>query len=535
MVLVNVKWGKERFPDVTLDPSEPLVTFKMVLWSLTGVPPERQKILGIKGGPVADDTVLAERDDKFKVKEGQQLMLMGTADAIPEAPTEKVVFLEDIVAQGGEEAAAALVATRPSGLENLGNTCYLNSAVHFLRSAPELQARITSGGAAGGGAANPRGRVVSELSRVLTTLDGARGPPVTPLAFVHAFRTAFPQFAQASPAGVFAQQDAQECVAQLLQCVRGEITGAVEPLLEGRLTSTLACPSRPDLPATTRTDPFTHLTCHISAQTNHLHDGLEQALTERLSKRVPDAGASVGTDAGASVGTDAEHVKTTRISALPPYLTIHFVRFFWKAREAVKAKILRRVQYPLVLDVFNLCAEGLKTELGGTRERVREIVDRAVAAQTAGIDAASTTAGIDAASTTAADAMTDDTDTAATPAATPAATAAATTSAATATATAEEDAALLASLEDVPTGLYELCAVLTHQGREADGGHYVAWAKGTDGSWLKYDDDTVTPATEEQILDLAGGGDRAMAYMVLYRRKKNTLPEKKDAKGKGKA
>jgi ubiquitin carboxyl-terminal hydrolase 14 len=53
-------------------------------------------------------------------------MLMGTADAIPEAPTEKVVFLEDIVAQGGEEAAAALVATRPSGLENLGNTCYLN-------------------------------------------------------------------------------------------------------------------------------------------------------------------------------------------------------------------------------------------------------------------------------------------------------------------------------------------------------------------------------------------------------------------------
>jgi ubiquitin carboxyl-terminal hydrolase 14 len=73
MVLVNVKWGKERFPDVTLDPSEPLVTFKMVLWSLTGVPPERQKILGIKGGPVADDTVLAERDDKFKVKEGQQV------------------------------------------------------------------------------------------------------------------------------------------------------------------------------------------------------------------------------------------------------------------------------------------------------------------------------------------------------------------------------------------------------------------------------------------------------------------------------
>lgn len=32
------------------------------------------------------------------------------------------------------------------------------------------------------------------------------------------------------------------------------------------------------------------------------------------------------------------------------------------------------------------------------------------------------------------------------------------------------------------TGLYELYAVLTHKGRDADSGHYVAWTKQSDGT-----------------------------------------------------
>lgn len=51
MVLVKVKWTKEVF-DVELDESEPFLVFKMKLWSLTGVPTDRQKVLGIKGIPV---------------------------------------------------------------------------------------------------------------------------------------------------------------------------------------------------------------------------------------------------------------------------------------------------------------------------------------------------------------------------------------------------------------------------------------------------------------------------------------------------
>jgi ubiquitin carboxyl-terminal hydrolase 14 len=72
------------------------------------------------------------------------------------------------------------------------------------------------------------------------------------------------------------------------------------------------------------------------------------------------------------------------------------------------------------------------------------------------------------------------------------------------------------------TGIYELCAVLTHKGIAADGGHYVAWVKQEDGSWVLFDDDTVSPATEEDITKLngKGGAQWHMAYMCLYRTKK---------------
>ena len=76
MVRVAVKWQKNSY-DVDVDTTEPPAVFKFQLYSLTAVPPERQKIM-IKGGTLKDDTDWAKVD----LKEGQKLMMMGTADKV---------------------------------------------------------------------------------------------------------------------------------------------------------------------------------------------------------------------------------------------------------------------------------------------------------------------------------------------------------------------------------------------------------------------------------------------------------------------
>lgn len=46
---VNVKWGKEKFDAIELNTEEPPMVFKAQLFALTGVQPERQKVM-VKGG-----------------------------------------------------------------------------------------------------------------------------------------------------------------------------------------------------------------------------------------------------------------------------------------------------------------------------------------------------------------------------------------------------------------------------------------------------------------------------------------------------
>jgi ubiquitin carboxyl-terminal hydrolase 14 len=67
-----------------------------------------------------------------------------------------------------------------------------------------------------------------------------------------------------------------------------------------------------------------------------------------------------------------------------------------------------------------------------------------------------------------------------------------------------------------PAGKYKLTGVLTHKGRSADSGHYVAWTRQKDGSWVLYDDDQLITKTGEDVLALCGGGDWHMAYLLMY-------------------
>lgn len=88
---MNVKWGKELFKDVEIHLDEGVETLKLQLFSLTQVPVERQKIMGVKGGLLKDDADMTT----LGIKPGQTLMLMGTAEQLA-PPPEKVVFVEDL-------------------------------------------------------------------------------------------------------------------------------------------------------------------------------------------------------------------------------------------------------------------------------------------------------------------------------------------------------------------------------------------------------------------------------------------------------
>ena len=94
--------------------------------------------------------------------------------------------------------------------------------------------------------------------------------------------------------------------------------------------------------------------------------------------------------------------------------------------------------------------------------------------------------------------------------------------------------------------MYELQAVLTHQGRTSRSGHYVAWvrqqpyaskpvdelplaagpwlAAAEGDAWLKMDDEEVSPVCAEDVLKLSGGGDHHCAYVLVYAARRRWTP-----------
>ncbi|KAJ1482672.1 hypothetical protein T484DRAFT_2643136 [Baffinella frigidus] len=80
------------------------------------------------------------------------------------------------------------------------------------------------------------------------------------------------------------------------------------------------------------------------------------------------------------------------------------------------------------------------------------------------------------------------------------------------------------------SSVYELRAIVTHEGRSADGGHYICWVKSgirvpkqgkNDNApekyyWLHFNDDKVTLEYEEDVKNCAGSADGPIVYIALY-------------------
>lgn len=165
------------------------------------------------------------------------------------------------------------------------------------------------------------------------------------------------------------------------------------------------------------------------------------------------------------------------ISRLPAYLTVQFVRFQYKGKEGINAKVLKDIKFPIDFDAYELCTPILQEKLSVMRSKFKEIEDLKLDSEQS---AKKENEKIDAECKRTEKYWFDD------------------------------------DLGSNNSGYYTLQAVLTHKGRSSSSGHYVSWIRQNEDNWFKFDDDIVSSVTTEEILRLSGGGDWHCAYVLLY-------------------
>uniref|UniRef100_A0A4W4FF76 ubiquitinyl hydrolase 1 n=1 Tax=Electrophorus electricus TaxID=8005 RepID=A0A4W4FF76_ELEEL len=398
-----------------LNTEEPPMVFKAQLFALTGVQPERQKVM-IKGG-----TLKAVR--------------------VHSAPC--------------------------------------------LRSVPELKESLRrySGALRSSGANAPSQYITAALRDLYEAMDKTSSsvPPIILLQFLH---MAFPQFAEKGDQGQYLQQDANECWVQIMRVLQqkleplepeaqmetgGDEGGAtasgtkknfIDQFFGVEFETTMKCTESEEEEASKGTESQLQLSCFINQEVKYLATGLRLRLQEEITKFSP------------SLQRNALYTKSSRIRRLPAYLTVQMVRFFYKEKESVNAKVLKDVKFPLMLDVYELCTADLQEKMVSVRSKFKDMEDRKLEKLQQKANAPG--------------------------------------------AVKFEPFSFPDDLGSCNSGYYELQAVLTHQGRSSSSGHYVAWVRRKEDEWVKFDDDKVSVVTPEEILKLSGGGDWHIAYVLVY-------------------
>ncbi|KAL7669638.1 hypothetical protein ACOME3_010285 [Neoechinorhynchus agilis] len=206
-----------------------------------------------------------------------------------------------------------------------------------------------------------------------------------------------------------------------------------------------------------------NLSCYITRDIKYMMDGIKSKLDEHVQMSVDSIDGNGGT---------RRFHRTVRITRLPQYLIIVFMRFFYKESLGKNSKILKEVKFPHKLDVSTLCEPQLLEKIRDNRAKViRYDEDKVKFLHDAQVPMTDPCFPNDPGSNN--------------------------------------------------NAMYELVGVVTHKGRSSSTGHYVTYLNrsksGSMPCWYQYDDEMVTPISDKDIDELAGGGDWHSAYMLAYR------------------
>ncbi|XP_037482189.1 ubiquitin carboxyl-terminal hydrolase 7-like [Triticum dicoccoides] len=159
-----------------------------------------------------------------------------------------------------------------------------------------------------------------------------------------------------------------------------------------------------------------------------------------------------------SLQRDAIHINEAYINQLPRYLTVRLPRLDWQNTAQSPIKIFQKVEFPTELDMHDLCSIELKQKIQASIQALEH-------------------------------------------------------------SSMDVDHVDSSKPEKALTAIYDLVAVLTHQGRSALFGHYVDWVKHQSGRWIQFNDHVTSLHDESEVLSLCGGSDqdKHTAYICVYK------------------